>query len=288
MLKPLDVVLVLFQRRVRRLVGNAELPFHHCKRSIRLPPRLARSHLLGESRSPSLAERDILSDAPVDATTLGERDPRCRADQRQWTHSARDEHPFAAFVPADSTLLRCLFAIGNVLVCVRPVMGHVANDAFEKFRYQFNVFVAERLRLLLETRHLYQKVSLLPEELLAKLSPPPVEKRILAPIVIGDEKDLFERQAADYFQGRLSITEKQLFDMHNRPTPCLVVGNVKLFCSTCGGREAFRPIWFSDVTNELVMENAKLRSGWYPPDLQNQIQREHFPTLLSDFPVSTV
>jgi hypothetical protein len=36
-LKPIDVVLVLFQRRARRPVGNAELPFHHCKRSIRLP-----------------------------------------------------------------------------------------------------------------------------------------------------------------------------------------------------------------------------------------------------------
>jgi hypothetical protein len=136
-------------------------------------------------------------------------------------------------------------------------MGHIANDAFEKFRYQFSAFAAERLKLLLETKHLYQKVSLLPEELLASLSPARVEKQVMAPIVIEDEKDLFERQAAAFFQGRLSITEKQLFDTTNRPTPCLVVGNVKLFCSTCGGREAFRPIWFSDVTNELVMENAK-------------------------------
>ena len=57
---------------------------------------------------------------------------------------------------------------GSVLAIVvfSVSMGHIANDAFEKFRYQFNSFAAERLKLLLETKHLYQKVSLLPEELL--------------------------------------------------------------------------------------------------------------------------
>lgn len=144
------------------------------------------------------------------------------------------------------------------LVVVSSVsMGHVASEAFEKFRYQYNAFVAGRLKLLLETKHLYQKVSLQPEELLATLSPPARTVQSVGGMRTEDEKWLFETQAAGFTQGRLVITDKQLFDNTNRPTPSLVVGNVKLFCSTCGGREAFRPIWFSDITNELVTENAK-------------------------------
>lgn len=51
-------------------------------------------------------------------------------------------------------------------------MGHFASDAYEKFRYRIAEFTAGQLRLLLETKHLYQKVSLQPDELLAELAPP--------------------------------------------------------------------------------------------------------------------
>lgn len=32
---------------------------------------------------------------------------------------------------------------------------------------------------------------------------------------------------------------------------------MKLFCSTCSAREAFRPIWFFEITNELLRQNLK-------------------------------
>ena len=31
----------------------------------------------------------------------------------------------------------------------------------------------------------------------------------------------------------------------------LVVENVKLFCSECGSREVFVPVWYQDLTNEF-------------------------------------
>lgn len=41
-----------------------------------------------------------------------------------------------------------------------------------------------------------------------------------------------------------------MFD-NKQPVRCLVVTNVKLFCAKCGCKEAFRPIWVEDVTNQI-------------------------------------
>src|SRR5690348_14295181 len=124
------------------------------------------------------------------------------------------------------------------------VMGHFSQDALEKFRYQFIAFLAEHLRFLLETKHLYQKLSISPDDILAKL------REGIARIV--GEKEDFDSAAADFISGKFTITDRYLFqEPGHRRSRCLVVGNVKLFCSTCDAREAFRPIWFSDLTNSF-------------------------------------
>jgi len=138
-------------------------------------------------------------------------------------------------------------------------MGHFANDAFERFRYQFNSFVAECLKQLLETKHLYQKISIAPDEVRANLS-----TKLAA---IAGEREEFDRLIRHYTDERFTIADRQLFSQHpSRPLLSLIVQNAKLFCSKCNAREAFRPVWFSEITNELLQrdpeqENFKISFG---------------------------
>lgn len=131
-------------------------------------------------------------------------------------------------------------------------MGHLALDAYEKFRYRVAEFTTGQLRLLLETKHLYQKVSLQPNELLAELAPPFPKKDSLGHIG-EDENETFRRLASAFLDERLTVSDKLVFNDKKRPVRCLVVGNVKLFCAKCSGKEAFRPIWFQDVTSQIQL-----------------------------------
>src|SRR6266567_4240026 len=131
-------------------------------------------------------------------------------------------------------------------------MGHLANDAFDKFRYQFNSFVAERLQFLLENKHLYQKLSIEPLDLLAVL-----RKGVSS--LVGEREGL-DSFVNHFLDGRFTISDKILFrEPGHIPQLCLRVSNVKLFCATCHTREAFRPILFSDVTSDLLGENIEKR-----------------------------
>jgi hypothetical protein len=127
-------------------------------------------------------------------------------------------------------------------------MGHLASGAYEKFRYRVAEFTAGQLRLLLETKHLYQKVSLQPDDLLAELAPPVPTKTALGRI--ENENETFQGLASSFLDERLTVSDTLALD-NRQPVRCLVVGNVKLFCAECGGKEAFRPIWFEDVTNQM-------------------------------------
>jgi hypothetical protein len=131
-------------------------------------------------------------------------------------------------------------------------MGFVADDAFSKLQLQVSLFAEKQLRLLLETKHLYQKVSIQPDEILARLTPPDTSSTVSGLVPVVDEKNEFKRLAANFLRKSLIITERVLFEgIPPHPQRCLVVGNVKLFCKKCEGREAFRPIGFSDVTQSL-------------------------------------
>src|ERR1700682_3962260 len=103
-----------------------------------------------------------------------------------------------------------------------------ANNAFLVFRFSFTTFLAERLKVLLETRHLYQKLSLDPLDILAPL------RAELIPTQ-GEPQD-FEKLVAAYLGLRFPVSDKVVLDANNHPIGCFVVSNVKLFCSgTCGG-----------------------------------------------------
>jgi len=128
-------------------------------------------------------------------------------------------------------------------------MGYFSSDALEKFRYRVAEFTAGQLRLLLETKHLYQKVSLQPDELLVELAPSAPTKSPLGQVG-ENENETFQTLASSFLDEKLVVSDR-LVRENKQPVRCLVVGNVKLFCTKCGGKEAFRPIWFEDVTNQI-------------------------------------
>jgi hypothetical protein len=130
-------------------------------------------------------------------------------------------------------------------------MGHIASDAYERFRYNVADFTTDQLRLLLETKHLYQKVSLQPDEILSSLMPPEPSPAVLGLIGAESEKSLFLSLASAFLSQDLTVADKLVYDKDRKPMRCLVVRNVKLFCATCEGREVFRPIWFVDVTKQM-------------------------------------
>lgn len=109
-----------------------------------------------------------------------------------------------------------------------------------------NMLVASALQDLLETKHVYQKVSVDAEGEFGKFTRS----------IYGDDERLFQELAAAAVEGaRLTPSDRELITEEKNgtrnPVLLLLLKSVKLFCSACDSREAFRPIWWSDATNEL-------------------------------------
>ena len=116
-----------------------------------------------------------------------------------------------------------------------------------------NQRITEQLKMLLETKHLYQRVVIETQNVLEALD---VQ-------IVGEADNLrftgwrlgeVPRMILTPSDAELSLTEK---GSNPSPVLCLIVGNVKLFCTKCDGREVFSPIHYLDVTNEI----RKLRQG---------------------------
>jgi hypothetical protein len=102
-----------------------------------------------------------------------------------------------------------------------------------------------RLKELLESKHLYQKVSIDPTEIVSA-----TKKRVVADNVQYDYWTTSQLPLE-----RLRLAKEQIFERAGErggiAIPTLLVQNIKLFCKKCDGREAFVPAWFSDVANDL-------------------------------------
>lgn len=132
-----------------------------------------------------------------------------------------------------------------------------AIAAFSIFRTSFTTFLAERLKVLLETRHLYQKLSINPLDILATL------RADISPV--GEQPQNFERLVEGFLDLQFPISDKVILGADDKQIVCFIVGNVKLFCSgSCGGREAFRPILFSDITQSLRANKQHQLKALFP------------------------
>lgn len=125
------------------------------------------------------------------------------------------------------------------------IMGHEANEAFQKVRYGVSPVASACLKQLLEEKHLYQHLSL--------GDSPEFNALLEHKFFLVGEKEIFTQLVGSFLSQRFTLAEKQL-SVSGLPVPCFIVGNVKLFCSTCAQREAFRPVCFFDITNQLASE----------------------------------
>lgn len=137
-------------------------------------------------------------------------------------------------------------------------MGHEAAEAFERFRYLISPVASVCLKKLLEEKHLYQHLSLEDSE----------DFRVLFPkrFVLVGSKEEFANAVSSLLGQRFSLSEKQLSSSIGIPVPCFILGNIKLFCSKCSQREAFRPVSKFDITHQLSSEQ-KLKIS-FEPDFQ--------------------
>jgi hypothetical protein len=115
------------------------------------------------------------------------------------------------------------------------------------FTVELGQAISEQLKVLLETKHLYQKVSISPEKLVAAFKQR-VEPASLRPF----EKLTHELLASVSF----TPADQQLFllerDGIKMPLLTLSLSGLKLFCSECNAREVANPIWYIELKNELL------------------------------------
>jgi hypothetical protein len=105
-----------------------------------------------------------------------------------------------------------------------------------------------QLKLLLETKHLYQRVSIDPVNQLTG---------ILSEFDAAGRTSV-EKYMKDVLPGEDFLASAGRLRAVSRTTTeppvemlCLLIGNVKLLCTSCGERELFSPLWYRDLHNEL-------------------------------------
>jgi len=110
-----------------------------------------------------------------------------------------------------------------------------------------NAAIAEQMKVLLETKHLYQKVSV---DIDAAF-------QTFEGHIYGDDLSLFKdaREMSAAAEATLVVGDRELFTEEKNgqrsPTLMLLLKSIKLFCAACESKEAFRPIWWSDATDDL-------------------------------------
>jgi hypothetical protein len=128
------------------------------------------------------------------------------------------------------------------------------------FTVELGKAMSEQLKVLLETKHLYQKVSISPEELLAVFKQK-VEALSLHP---------FEELAHGFLaSASFILADQQLFllgkDGIKQPQLTLSMGGLKMFCTECDAKEVANPIWYIELKNELLKLHVRRELQTLPP-----------------------
>jgi len=126
-----------------------------------------------------------------------------------------------------------------------------AHETIPKVIERLQQEMAQQLRLLLENKHLYQKVKVGVEQILAEADAH----------IFESTRSVFEAWKAKLPTLPLVPAEQPLPKVESgrpeHPTLTLLLGNVRLFCTKCDGREAFRPVAYTDVTDEVVKRHVR-------------------------------
>jgi hypothetical protein len=103
-----------------------------------------------------------------------------------------------------------------------------------------NVMASLALEELLETKHLCQKVSIDPTEMI---------KGVTAATYFAQDKEAYAEwvKAISLHLDWEPATKQRHDNNKNRDLfSALIIENVKLYCANCEEREAFAPVWFTD------------------------------------------
>jgi hypothetical protein len=121
---------------------------------------------------------------------------------------------------------------------------------------------ADELRVLLETKHLYQKVDLNPKGFATELSLQ----------IHPNHQSYFSAWMAHDIPKRAFVLEPQLTPAENYAAQSirLKLPNLSLFCKICDRREAFAPVWHTDLVGEIRMEinSGKTKDIEFLDDIQ--------------------
>jgi len=108
---------------------------------------------------------------------------------------------------------------------------------------------SDELSSLLETKHLYQRVRIPHEDVIAE------GRKTIA----GYEQAIYDLTIKRAVLGKFQLTQRVLYSMESGskiPPLALLLRNVKLFCKVCDSAEAYSPLWFTDATNEVLKTRA--------------------------------
>jgi hypothetical protein len=107
------------------------------------------------------------------------------------------------------------------------------------------------LKQLLENKHLYQKVSISADSIIKQVRDTTLDARLM-----------FDRAVQPVLANlrfMLASAVVRTADRGGTETtwPTLAITNIKAFCSACRSREAFSPVWYRDLANELAKPSRR-------------------------------
>jgi hypothetical protein len=119
------------------------------------------------------------------------------------------------------------------------------EEARFRLAHEVNQAIAEKLKELLETKHLYQNVV---------VDVPALFEKYFAQLILDNQQLALRRFSAEVLVLNLVPSETEIYASVDRryQLPTLLLQNVKLYCSVCKQRETFSPTVCFDVSEEVA------------------------------------
>jgi hypothetical protein len=144
---------------------------------------------------------------------------------------------------------------------------HFYSDARDALIEYLNQEAPRQLKILLEIKHLYQKVTIDADTII---------KEILIRLERSSDEREFQKQSNDCLTQTIEdrffliVHPVQFVAKHGAvvPTVQLLLPSVKVFCDECKSSEAFNPLWFVDVANELAKPHPTRFGQCFPSTYQ--------------------
>jgi hypothetical protein len=122
-----------------------------------------------------------------------------------------------------------------------------------------SIKASEELKILLENKHLYQGVNINPSEYV---------KQQYEKAVIFAKQDLLNWSEKELPKVLFTLVQQQVNTgaAQAAPTLALILPHPGLYCQKCKRREAFAPVWYTDVSSEIRLQIAQgLSKQIHPP-----------------------